>query len=464
LAAFLVANLVTVLLAFVDWLGWQWLARGDWLVHLNAEVERGSMDRYQGVLFGVVAALAAAQVLRPPPARGGPRWLWTLGWLSAAFFIALVAFEELHRQVDMGSLVGPALGLEELGARHRWALVAALVYDAVGDLLVNFLGFSTAGPEPISVVVEEGAELMAAGSLAVIFIEMLASQSGPVRHVRPMLAGPRRWVALTLAVALLTITGFALSTPQVFEDNRWIQTWVHGVGERPELRRLAFENDRQVRMRPWSYTGPISLVEQRFRAEHDNLLRIDVWTYVDGGPGTSEIFARLTPEGSNRPIRESRMEVRGARFSDTTAAFHFAPIPDSAGTTYTLAVGVLSGSQAYVFLGLTDGALNPAGDALISGAPSRHGEDLAMRTSWTGRLAQGILAQDSRRLALAGEIVVNLFLWVFAVVATWSALSRHRPRFWRHFVWPAVGVSALVTAGIIAITLALLAVRTPALA
>ncbi|MDE2991129.1 MAG: hypothetical protein OXU21_08695 [Chloroflexota bacterium] len=156
--------------------------------------------------------------------------------------------------------------------------------------------------------------------------------------------------------------------------------------------------------------------------------------------------------------------MRGARFSDTTAAFHFAPIPDSAGTTYTLAVGVLSGSQAYVFLGLTDGALNPAGDALISGAPSRHGEDLAMRTSWTGRLAQGILAQDSRRLALAGEIVLNLFLWVFTVVATWSGLSGHRPRFWRHFVWPAVGVSALVTAGIIAITLALLAVRTPALA
>ncbi|MDE2991128.1 MAG: hypothetical protein OXU21_08690 [Chloroflexota bacterium] len=294
LAAFLVANLVTVLLAIVDWLGWQWLARGDWLVHLNAEVERGSMDRYQGVLFGVVAALAAAQVLRPPPARGGPRLLWTVGWLSAAFLIALVAFEELHRQVDVGSLVGPTLGLEELGARHRWALVAApaaalpaaaaiwvlviaqrghparallallaavltlaaLAYDAVGDLLVNFLGFSTAGPEPISVVVEEGAELMAAGSLAVIFIEMLASQSGPVRHVRPMLAGRRRWVALTLAVALLTITGFALSTPQVFEDNRWIQTWVHGVGERPELRRLAFENDRQVRMRPWSYTAP----------------------------------------------------------------------------------------------------------------------------------------------------------------------------------------------------------------
>lgn len=497
LAAFLVANLVTVLLAFVDWLGWQWLAHGDWLVHLNAEVERGSMDRYQGVLFGVVAALAAAQVLRPPPARGGPRWLWTLGWLSAACLIALVAFEELHRQLDIGSIVAPALGLEEWprwvllaapaaalpAAAAIWVLViaqrdhparalltllaavltlAALAYDAVGDLLVNVLGFSTAGPEPISVVVEEGAELMAAGSLAVIFIEMLASRSGPVRHVRPLLAGRRRWVALTLAVALLTITGFALSTRSIFEDNRWIQTWVHGVGERPQLQRLAFENDRQVRMRPWSYTGPISLVEQRFRAEHDNLSRIDVWTYVDGGPGTAEIFARLTPDGSDTPIRESRTEVRGARFSDTTAAFHFAPIPDSGGATYTLAVGVLSGSQSYEFLGLTDGALNPAGDALISGAPSHHGEDLAMRTWCTGLLAQGILAQDSRRLALAGEIVLNLFLWVFMVVATWSGLSGHRPRFWRQFVWPAVGVSALVTACIVGITLALLAVQTPA--
>ena len=55
------------------------------------------MDRYSGVLFGVVAALAAAQALRPPPTRSGPRWLWTLGWLSAALFIALVAVWELHQ-------------------------------------------------------------------------------------------------------------------------------------------------------------------------------------------------------------------------------------------------------------------------------------------------------------------------------------------------------------------------------
>ena len=498
LAGFLAANLVAVLLTLVDALGWGWLIAGDWLAHLNASVERGTMDRYSGVLFGVVAALAAAQALLPPPPRTGPRWLWTLGWLSAALFIALVAFEELHRQVDAGAFVAPALGLMDLPPNIRWVLVAAplavlpaaaagwalfaaqrghparvllsvlavalaataLIYDAVGDLLVNTLGFPAAGPEPIYDVFEEGAELMAAGSLAVVLIEMLASRSGPVRDIRPRHVGGRRWVALTVVVALLAVSGFALSTRHVFEDDRWVQTWVHGVGERPELRQLAFENDKQVRVRPWSYTGPVSLIEQRFRADHDNLTRIDVWAEIDGG-ASAEIFARLTPEGSDRPVRESRAEVRGARFSNATAAFRFAPIPDSGGATYTLAVGVLSGPKPYVFLGLTDSALNPTGDAVISGAPSRHREDLAMRTSWTGRLAQGMLAQDTRRLALIGEMILVIFVWVLLVVVAGTGLSGRRPRFWRRFVWRSVLTSALITAGILVITLAFFAVLSP---
>ena len=56
------------------------------------------------------------------------------------------------------------------------------------------------------------------------------------------------------AAALLIVSAVPLLvTHHVFQDNRW------GRGI------------------PWSYTGPISLVEQRFRATHDNLRRIDVW-------------------------------------------------------------------------------------------------------------------------------------------------------------------------------------------
>ena len=74
LAGFLAINLVVVLLSLLDQLGWGWLVPGNWPEHLDANIERGFADRYSGVLFGVVAVLAAAQALRPSPpgsARGG---------------------------------------------------------------------------------------------------------------------------------------------------------------------------------------------------------------------------------------------------------------------------------------------------------------------------------------------------------------------------------------------------------
>ena len=115
-----------------------------------------------------------------------------------------------------------------------------------------------------------------------------------------------------------------------------------------------------------------------FRADHDYLTRIDVWAEIDGG-ASAEIFARVTPEGSDRPVRESRAEVRAARFSNATVAFHFEPIPDSGGTLYTLAVGVLSGPMPYVFLGLTGDDVTREGAAVVNGAPTRYADDLAMR-------------------------------------------------------------------------------------
>ena len=244
--------------------------------------------------------------------------------------------------------------------------------------------------------------------------------------------GPKRLARLltaTLCLALLATSGSLLVTNS------------HVI-----------ENTRGV-VRPWAYTGPVSLIEQRFRADHDNLRRIDVWAEIDGG-ASAEIFARLTPEGSDRPVRESRAEVRGARFSNATTAFHFAPIPDSGGATYTLAVGVLSGPLPYVFLGLTSGDVFPQGAAVVSGTPTRNADDLAMRTFWRGRFVEVLRMQGPKHLALAGQATLLIFLVVFPIVATWRGLSGPKPRFWRRFVWPTVRTSALITVVILFIALA----------
>ena len=135
------------------------------------------------------------------------------------------------------------------------------------------------------------------------------------------------------------------------------------------------EDERWVRDPARLYAGPVSLIEQQFRVNRDHLTRVEVWAFVDGDvDSTAEIFARLTPVGSaDGPIRESRAEVQHERWSHKTVDFHFEPIPDSGGTLYTLAVGVLSGPTPHVFLGLTGGDVNPEGAAVVNGAPTRYG-------------------------------------------------------------------------------------------
>lgn len=478
LAAFMVGSLAAVLLALVDALGWRWLA-GEWLAALDATYERGSMDRFSGVLFGIVAALAAAQAPRRPAPPSIPRWLWVLGWLGAAFLIALVAFEELHRQVDVGSFVAPLLGLKELEERFRWVLVAGplavplaaaagwvlvaaqrghparalltllavalaligLLLDATsGHLLVyrGLVGWFGFPPSPPGFyeVFEEASEQMAAAALAVVLVEMLAARPVAVR-----LPTSRRPLALALAVSagLMVVSAFPLASHRVHKGDGWDT------------------------VAPWSYAGPIAVVEQPFRANQDYLRRIDVWAFIDGGPaGTpGEIFARLTPEGSDRPIRESRAEVRGARHRNSTVSFHFEPIPDSSGKRYTLTVGLLRGARPFVFLGLTRGDAIPGGAVTVNGEATPFANDLAMRTAWSGRFIDGMYPRDLRLWGLIGEVIANLFIWVLAVVLAANRLSGPWPGFGRRVVAPSVAISALVTADIIVVTFAYIALRSP---
>ena len=67
-----------------------------------------------------------------------------------------------------------------------------------------------------------------------------------------------------------------------------------------------------------------------------------------------------------------------------------------------------------------------------------------------------------RYWGLIGEVLLNVFVWVWLVVIVWSGLSGRRARFWRRFVWPSVLTSALVTACIVGLTLAFVALQTPA--
>ena len=470
LAGFLTLNLALALVPAADAKRLGWFEPGAWIAQLDADIEGTLANSYAMILWGAIAVLAAAQLLRSPPS-GGRRWPWVLGWLSAALLAALVSFEEgfslkdalledtawvdlaipdadeLPRSARWIFAIAPLIAAPLAAA--GWVLWSSLRRQPVLALLMLLAAVLLVGSiaqDAFNVIrfpmlawahfLEEGAEAMAAATLAVILVELLATRPG-APAIAPV-SRRARVSALAVALGLLAISAVPLATHRYHEGDGWETS------------------------APWSYTGPVTLVEQPFRAHQDNLRRIDVWAYVDGGPGAAEIFARLTPAGSDRPIRESRATVDGPRFSDSTVAFDFAPIPDSSGTVYTLAVGVLSGPTPYVFLGMVGGDAIPEGTALVSGAPTRFGDDLAIRTSWSGRFIDGLYPRDPRHWALLGEFVLHLFLWVWLVVIAWSGLSGPRPRFWRRFVWPSVLTSALVTACIVGMTLALLAVRSPA--
>jgi len=473
LAGFLAANIALALLPAGDAQRLGWLGPAAWLRELDAEVEVSLANSYSVVVWGAIAVLGLAQLVRPTPA-GARRWLRVLGWLSVAVLAALVALEEgLSRKdwvvADMAWIDAATLGHDRVPPNSRWLVLAVPLFapllagagwvfhtDQRGHpalrlctLLAAVLLMEAVAQDAFNVLnipipawqqwMEESAQAVGAAALAVILVEMLARPQSAYA-AREMPAG-ERWAVVAVGAALLAASAFSLASHRYLKGDGWDIT------------------------SPRFYTGPITMVEQPFGVHRDFFSRIDVWAYADGGPpgATAQIFARLTPEGSDRPIRQSRAEVHCTRFSNATATFEFEPIPDSSGKVYRLAVGALPGPVPWVFLGMNSGDTIAEGAALVSGAPTTHADDLALRTAWTGRSIDRVYPQDSRHWGLIGKVMGNIFVWVFLVVATWSGLSGHRPRFWRRFVWPSVGISAVVTACVVGIALALLAVLSPAL-
>lgn len=471
---FLALNLVLVALS--AWAEW-----GDPPVsqQLILNEERSAANLYSVLLWGAVAALAAAQLFRSATPVRGPRWLGALGWLSVAALAALVAVEELIALKDsLGyrqtlQALQASMNLTDVPPKDRWLpmvaplialLAAAGIWGAYPTLrrhpaLALLTGVAVtvgvgavlrdvfARAQYMSPVwkhfLEEGSELMAGATLAVVLVELLAARAGPDRRSRVVAVGGRggRWATLGVMAALLTASAFVLQAEFNREDSR----------PRPEA--------------PWSYAGPVSLIEQQFRATDDNLRRITVWAFVDGGESpelaSADVFARLTPTDGplSGPVRESRAEVRGKRFENATVDFDFEPILDSGGKLYTLAIGILGAPASYVFIGLTHDDAIAEGEVLINGVATGHGNDLELRTHWTARGLDLVPEVLGHWLQLVDGTVTG-FLWIFAIPAAWSGLSVGRTRLWRSYAWRAAHRSALTLATLVAIALAAL----PALA
>lgn len=233
-------------------------------------------------------------------------------------------------------------------------------------------------------------------------------------------------LSLCVAVAFCIVAGIALFA----EFERQADGWGH--------------------MQRGFHAGPVSKIAQPFRVPHDNLSRIDVWAYVDGGEAgaAGDVIARVIPHGADAPIRESRVRVTHPSKAGAPIKIRFSPISDSRGVLYVLELTTLSGPLPYLFLGITSSDMNPAGHVSINGDTSRAQFDLAMRPYWIGRggrVLEHLVKSDPWRLFLVVDAALWGLLIVFGVVAAWGI---HERGHWRSVIGYAAGWSVLITLGL----------------
>ena len=412
LAAVLVSTLVITLLPRLpDVLGVHWPGPSSWLEPFHLDNDGSFANAYSVVLWTIAAVLAALK------AWSHRSWNQRVGWASFASLSAAIAVADnldlkkplfdgaSSAAVDPsgGRLLVTVLIVLSLTFMAGAALWQASRHDPILRLLAlsaAVLGCSALAHDAITeyprafegwrLWLEEGSEYVT----AVLLIAILANSRGSRGHSSP---GAAR-IAGVVLLGVTMVSLVPLGIEHHIRDSGWQRSRLH------------------------SYAGPVSLVEQTIRIDHAWLTRIDVWAAVDGGDQV-DMFMRLMPVGSDRPIRESHAIVRHRKWSDATVSFIFQPIPNSQHQDYDLAIGSLSGPSPYLFLGFSGNDPNPTSGPKINGVSTRYANDLAMNAYWQGRGLRALIvaiASDMRIIVVFVDIWLTVSLWIFSVAIAWK--------------------------------------------
>jgi len=189
-----------------------------WVIPLEANYEGTPLNTYSIVLWGMVAALALAQVVRRADGR---RWLWLAGWISAGTIAAIIAVEEYYD--FKGALGHQGAWLEFISSDVRWEIVVA-PFVAVPGAIAGYVIYKSVTRYPglamlsgvaciFAIVtlthdfavsnhwwvdfIEEGSELMLGAVLIVILYELLIRYYMEVKYegsrIGSSIAPRRRW-------------------------------------------------------------------------------------------------------------------------------------------------------------------------------------------------------------------------------------------------------------------------------
>ena len=417
--AFLALNCGLALLPVTGTAGLRWPWFSTWVDHLNSEFDSSLGNAWSVALWVAVFVLAVAHLRRPFVGR---RWLWLSGWLSFATLAAVTALLETD-DIYRNQLDG-TIPIDEIAPHFHWIILAAplalplialagyVLWVVVRDnlnlrLLAGIsilLGFMAVARDSFfylydparsawPLFLEDGSEIMSAAILIAILVGSLSRF--------PRYEGPQPWGRyLALGTSFTIIIAILASLP----------TYKYEWGSGP----------------PDNYAGPIALIEQDIRVHHPFLSRIDVWSFTqDRSSEQAEIFMRITPLGSDQPVRESNASVRFTDWSEDPVRFTFTPIPESRGQLYRLSVGVLGPPSALVFVGLTGNDPISESSVVINGEKTRWANDLSMRGHWEGRGARVLvdaLRYEPTHLVLLIDLVFTVALWSLAVaLRPWRA-------------------------------------------
>ena len=287
-------------------------------------------------------------------------------------------------------LAARTLIVESTTVTHRLLLGLAGIFAVAGPWFDPLIS----EPRLLTAIAEEGSELMAATVLIALLLSLLGwVPLAPTFVTRPLVVG----------TVVVTIVG-AIAGIGVLSMREYVTPITSATVERADIRH-----------------GPLSAITQHVTINRSNLTRIDVWATASSGP--ADLWLRVGPPGQP-PIRESRTNTADAHWLDGAVSFTFAPIPDSEGQTYEIAVGALPGAP-HVFLGLASGDPLPDGVAHVDGQPVPWANDLALRAYAKHRLPDRVRALVTDRLANDVLVALQLgviSLWVVAVVV-WLAAS-----------------------------------------